>query len=196
MKRFTRALLSTAALALAAAQPVQAMDVSGTKIEDTATVAGKNLVLNGAGIRYKVVKVYVVGLYLTEKKGDTASVLAAPGPKRFKIVALRELSSDEFGQALLTGINKNLDKDEKTKFVNQFVKLGELFTEIDAVRKGDIITGDFNPATGTTFAINGKQVGSVLPDPAFYSAILRIWLGSSPADPTLKPLLLGEKPDA
>lgn len=196
MKRFTRALLSTAALTLAAAMPAQAVDINGTKIEDTATVAGKNLVLNGAGIRYKVVKVYVVGLYLTEKKGDTAGVLAVPGPKRFKIVALREMSSDEFGQALLTGINKNLDKDEKTKFVNQFVKLGDLFTEIDAVRKGDIITGDFNPATGTTFAINGKQVGSVLPDPAFYSAILRIWLGSNPADPTLKPLLLGEKPDA
>ena len=114
MKRFTRALLSTAALALAAALPVQAMDVSGTKIEDIATVAGKNLVLNGAGIRYKVVKVYVVGLYLTEKKGDTAGVLATPGPKRFKIVALREISSDEFGQALLTGIKRLLHEEGMT----------------------------------------------------------------------------------
>ena len=140
-------------------------------------MAGKTLVLNGAGARIKAVfKVYVLGLYLPEKKTTTADVLALSGPKKFKIVLLRDLSSEEFGQAFLTGINKNLDKDEKAKFVNQLVKLGDLFNDIEAgVKKGDVIWGEWNPAVGTTFTLNGKQVGSVLPDGNFYNAILRIW---------------------
>ena len=56
---------------------------------------------------------------------------ALPGD-RVDVVLLRDLSSEEFGQAFLTGINKNLDKDEKAKFVNQLVKLGDLFNDIEA----------------------------------------------------------------
>jgi hypothetical protein len=191
MKQLTASLLTAAALMVGALPTAQAVEVSGIKLEDTMTVAGKSLVLNGAGIRYKLVKVYAVGLYLTEKENAGADILALGGPKRFKIVLMRDLSSDEFGQAFLTGINKNLDKDEKAKFVNQLVKLGEVFNEVDGIKKGDTVIGDFVPGSGTTFTINGKSVGAPLPDPAFYSAILRIWIGNSPADPSLKPLLLG-----
>jgi carbonic anhydrase/acetyltransferase-like protein (isoleucine patch superfamily) len=97
MKRLAASLLTTAALALGTLSPAHAVDVSGIKIEDTATVAGKSLVLNGAGIRYKLVKVYALGLYLTEKKNNVADILALGGPKRFKIVPMRELSSDPHG---------------------------------------------------------------------------------------------------
>ena len=115
MKARLSALMTAAALTLGALSTAHAVDVQGVKIEDTATVAGKNLVLNGAGARIKAVfKVYAIGLYLTEKKTTTADVLALGGPKRFKIVFLRELTSDEFGQAFLTGINKMADKDGGT----------------------------------------------------------------------------------
>ena len=107
---------------------------------------------------------------------------------------MRDLTSEEFGSAFLAGINKNLEKDEKTKLVNQITKFGDLFTEFEGVKKGEVIIGDYNPATGTTITLNGKQLGSPLPDVAFYNAILRIWIGANPADNMLKPLLLGEKP--
>jgi hypothetical protein len=195
MKRFTLSLITAAALTVGAALPSLAAEVGGVKLEDSMQVAGKNLVLNGAGLRVKAVfKVYAIGLYLPEKKSTPADVQAVAGPKRFKIVMLRDLSGEEFGQAFLTGINKNSDKDEKAKFVNQLVKLGELFEEVGGLKKGDIILGDWN-GSNTTFQVNGKTVGSALPDPAFYNAILRIWLGDSPADSSLKPLLLGEKKD-
>jgi hypothetical protein len=193
MKARLSALMTSAALTLGTLSTAHAVDVQGAKIEDTATVAGKTLVLNGAGARIKAVfKVYAIGLYLTEKKSTPADVLALSGPKRFKIVFLRELTSDEFGQAFLTGINKNLEKDEKTKFVNQITKFGDLFTEFEGVKKGDVIIGDYNPANGTTISLNGKQLGSTLPDVGFYNAILRIWIGANPADNLLKPALLGE----
>lgn len=195
MKRFTLSLITATVLTLGAALPSYAVEVGGVKLEDSTQVAGKNLVLNGAGLRVKAIfKVYAIGLYLPEKKTSAADVQAVAGPKRFKIVMLRDLSGEEFGQAFLTGINKNSDKDEKAKFVNQLVKLGELFEEVGGLKKGDVILGDWN-GSNTTFQVNGKPVGSALPDPAFYNAILRIWVGDNPADTSLKPLLLGEKKD-
>lgn len=173
-----------------------AAETNGIKFDDNMTVGGKPLVLNGLGVRHKVVKVYAVGLYLTEKKGDTAGVLALTGPKRFRIVSMREMTSEELGQAFLTGINKNLDKEEKSKYVSQLVKFGELFNEVEGGKKGDVILGDYIPGTGTVITFNGKQLGQPLPDIGFFNAILRIWIGNNPADPTLKPLLLGDKPDA
>lgn len=193
MKAHLTALMTAAALTLGSLSTAQAVEVQGVKIEDTATVAGKTLVLNGAGARIKAVfKIYAIGLYLTEKKNTTAEVLALSGPKRFKIVFLRDLTSEEFGSAFLAGINKNLEKDEKTKYVNQITKFGDLFTEFEGVKKGEVIIGDYNPAVGTTITLNGKQLGSALPDVGFYNAILRIWLGANPADNLLKPALLGE----
>lgn len=194
MKQLTRTLLAAASLSLSMLA-AQAAEVSGIKFDESATVAGKSLVLNGLGVRYKVVKVYALGIYLSEKKNHTADVLALTTPKRFRIVTLRDITSDELGQAFLTGINKNLSKDEKAKFVNQLVKFGELFNEIEGGKKGDTIIGDFVPGTGTVITMNGKQLGQAIHDPAFFNAILRIWIGDNPADPTLKPLLLGEKPE-
>jgi Chalcone isomerase-like len=192
-------LLPSIAVSLALALPcvgLSAAEVNGIKFDESMTVGGKNLVLNGLGVRHKLVKVYAVGLYLTEKKGSTDDILALTGPKRFRLVTMRDITSEELAQAVLTGINKNLAKEEKTKFVSQLTKFGELFNEVEGGKKGDVIIGDYIPGTGTVILFNGKPLGQPLPEPGFYNAILRIWIGNSPADPTLKPLLLGEKPDA
>ena len=138
MKPFSRTLFVASTLVWSMLS-AHAAEVSGVKFDETATVAGKPLVLNGLGVRYKVVKVYALGLYLSDKKSSTADVLALTTPKRFRIVTLREITSEELGQAFLTGINKNLSKDEKGKFVNQLVKFGELFNEIEGGKKGDVI---------------------------------------------------------
>jgi hypothetical protein len=193
MKSNLTALMTAAAVTLGSLTTAHAMQVEGFNIEDSATVGGKSLVLNGAGARIKAVfKVYAVGLYLTEKKRTPADVLALTGPKRFKIVLLRELSSEEFGQAFLAGINKNLEKDEKSKYVNQITQMGGMFAALDGAKKGDVIIGDYVPGVGITITFNGKQLGSTMPDGNFYNAILRIWIGANPADNLLKPALLGE----
>jgi Chalcone isomerase-like len=193
MKNLTRPILVATALTMSMLA-AQAAEVSGIKFDETATVGGKPLVLNGIGVRYKLVKVYALGLYLSEKKNQSADVLALTTPKRFRLVLLREITSDELGQAFLTGVNKNLNKDEKGKFVNQLVKFGELFNDVEGGKKGDTLVGDYIPGTGTVVTMNGKQLGAAIPDLAFFNAILRVWIGDSPADPTLKPLLLGEEP--
>ena len=59
-----------------------AADVGGVNVADKASVGGKELVLNGAGIRTRMVcKDYVGSLYLPQKAADLVAVLAA-SPRR------------------------------------------------------------------------------------------------------------------
>jgi len=181
----------TLALGLAGLAP--AAEVAGVKLEDSVKVAGKELKLNGAGVRVRiVVKVYVLGLYLTEKKDTTAGVLDAPGPRRFTLTMMREVTGDELGQAFMAGITANTDKAERSKFVNQLAQFGDAFVNIPQAKKGDTVTVDWVPDTGTVMFFNGKQQGEPMKDIAFYNAILKIWLGEKAVDSSLKPALLGK----
>lgn len=187
-------LLAAGTLVLAHALPSHGAEVSGVKVPDSITLAGKELKLNGAGMRVKfIVDVYVMGLYLPKKESTPADIQALDGPKRVSLTMMREVDSDEFGQLFITAMNANSDKAEKAKYFNQTVKFGEMFASLGKVKKGDVVTLDWIPGTGTVSAVNGKQQGEALPDVGFYNAVLRIWLGDKPADSALKPLLLGAK---
>lgn len=187
-------LLSLGALTMALAMPTHAMDVGGVKIDDTASVAGKTLALNGAAMRQiLVIKVYAIGLYVEKKTASASEILAATGPKRVVLHIQREVNSDEFGQLFITSMNKNSSKEEKAKVVGQTSKFGETFADMGNVKKGDIITLDWLPGKGTVTSVNGKQIGETLPDIAFYNSVLRIWLGEYPPQANIKPALLGEK---
>lgn len=184
--------LILAALMFGLGQAAQAAEVAGVKLDDTVKVANKELKLNGAGIRTRLMfKVYVAGLYLPEKKTTAADVLATQGPRRLKLVLLREVNSEDFGQAFMDGLNANSDKAEKAKFVNQTVKMGEIFAGIPSLNKGDSITADWIPGTGLNILVNDKKVGDTLQGIEFANAFLRIWLGDKPADAALKQNLLG-----
>jgi ribosomal protein L9 len=187
-------IIAGALLAVAASLPAQAsVDVSGYKFEDTAKVAGKDLKLNGAGMRTKlIIKVYAAGLYLPEKKTAVADVLKQEGPRRVTLQMARDISSDDFGKAFMDGINENIDKAEKQRIVAQIGKMGELFASVDGLKKGDVLHLDWIPGTGTQAELNGKKLGEPIPDLNFYNAILRIWIGDKPVDRSLKPALLGE----
>ena len=139
IRKTLHSLVAGAALMALMATSAHALEVAGVKLEDTAKVGGKELVLSGAGLRTKVVKLYALGVYLPKKESTAAGVLAATGPRRFELVMLREISSEDFGNAFLMGINKNLDKDEKAKLFTPLANLGEMFERIGGLKKGDVM---------------------------------------------------------
>lgn len=186
-----KGLLATALLAGAFAQGAVAAEVAGVTLKETTKVAGKELVLNGYGTRNKFfVKVYVTALYLQGKKATAEEVFKADGPRRMQLTMLRDVSADDFGSSFMTGINNNLDKNDKTKIVGQISKFGEMFALLPGIKKGDVLDLDWVPGTGTVCLYNGKPIGEVTQDILFYNAILKIWLGEKPADSSLKPRLL------
>ena len=181
-------------LALGLVGAAQAVEVAGLKFDDTVKVAGKELKVNGAGVRVRiVVKVYAMVLYLADKKDTAAGVLESTGPRRFSLGLLREVTGEDLGQAFMTGITANTDKAERSKFVNQLTQFGEAFVNIPQGKKGDVINVDWIPDTGTVMTLNGKPIGEPMKDINFYNAILKIWLGDKPVDSSLKPQLLGAK---
>lgn len=193
---FSLRALAGMAAAFAIAASAGAAEVGGVKLDDVIRLANQDLKLNGAGIRYKAIfKVYVAGLYLPEKKSTVADVLASPGARRVTIVMLRDISNEELGRGFMSGIQQNSDRNEKAKLIMQLQKFGEIFASIPELKKGDVLTTDWIPGSGTVIHVNGKKVSDVLPDIGFYNAILRIWLGDKPVDTRLKPAMLGEKPE-
>ena len=176
------------------ANGAMAAELAGVKVEEQVTVANQKLVLNGIGLRTRVVfKVYVAALYLTQKKDNTKDVLALPGAKRVGVTMLREVSSDELGDALTAGIRKNSTPEETRRFGLQLLAMGDIFGRIPRLKKGESFSVDWIPNSGTVVVVDGKPVADPIPDEAFYGAILKIWLGDEPAEATLKAGLLGGK---
>lgn len=192
MKNFGfKALLAGVSMVLALGQAMAA-EVAGIKYDDSAKVAGKDLKLNGAGVRTKViVKVYTAGLYTPEKSADAAAVQKMDGPRRVRLVMMRDVSSEDFGEAFMTGLRNNSTKEEQTKILNQINQFGQMFALLPGLKKGDVLHLDWVPGTGTVCELNGKKIGDTMADLAFYNAVLRIWLGEKPVDSSLKKAMLG-----
>lgn len=169
-----------------------AVEVGGVTLDEQVKVGNSELKLNGAGIRTKAFfKVYVAALYLSDKKGSTAEVLSATGPKRVTLTMLREVSSDQLSQALLDGINNNSSSEEKLQLFNQMLAIGQIFGAYRSIKPKDVVTLDWVPGSGTQIFMNGKKLGDTLPEASFYNALLKIWLGDKPADKSLKRQILG-----
>jgi hypothetical protein len=189
-----RCALQLLIVAVAATAAPAVLAATTVHFDDTANVGGENLVLNGAGVRTKVFfKIYAMGLYLADKKTVTADVLAATGARRATIIMLRDVSTEDFGKAFTDGLNANTGKDERIRFLAQTMQFGSVFGQIERLKKGDQLQFDWLPGEGTQCYLNGKKIGAVIPELAFYNAVLRIWLGDKPADYALKAALLGAK---
>lgn len=168
------------------------IDLAGVKLEDKVTVAGKPLVLNGAGIRYKAVfKVYTAGLYL-EKRTDTPDgVYDMAGPKRMTITMLRDIDSAELGKLFTRGMEDNMEKGSFTRLVPGVMRMSQVFTNHKTLKAGENFVLDWIPGTGTVLTVKGVQEGEPFKEPEFFEALMRIWLGPKPADWALKDALLG-----
>ncbi|MDP1978810.1 chalcone isomerase family protein [Undibacterium sp.] len=180
-------------LALPAAM---ASELAGITLEDKIRLDNQDLYLNGAGVRSKAIfQVFVAALYLSEKKTQAAEVLALSTAKRMQIIMLRDISAERFGQNFMEGLKHNVSKEQKSKIIDQMIRLGEMFSKVPEFRKGDKLTVDWLPDTGTVIMINGKKTMDSLPDPLFYNALLKLWLGENTAQDSLKRQLLGEQAD-
>jgi len=183
------------ALAALAAAPIAWADVTvaGVKYEDATELAGTRLALNGAGLRTKVIfKVYAAGLYLPKKAASADEVLAQPGAKRIALSMLREVDADEFAAAFAKGIEDNNDAATLARIAPAIQRMNRIFAEHKKLAAGDQIAIDWVPGAGTQIRVKGAQQGEPIREPEFYPALLRIWLGSAPADRSLKEALLGK----
>jgi hypothetical protein len=190
------ALLASLAAAVGGASNTSAaqVDVAGVKLEDRMDLRGTALQLNGAGVRYKAIfKVYTAGLYVGQKVGTPEEALAAPGPKRVAITMLRDIDANELGKLFTKGVEDNSPKSEMLNLIPGLLRMGQMFADQKQLKTGDTFTIDWLPGTGTLITVRGVPQPDPVKEPAFFNALLRIWLGPSPADWKLKDAMLGRQ---
>jgi hypothetical protein len=190
------ALLASLAAAVGGSSSAWAaqVDVAGVKLEDRMDLRGTALQLNGAGVRYKAIfKVYTAGLYVGQKVGTPEEALAAPGPKRVAITMLRDIDANELGKLFTKGVEDNSPKSEMLNLIPGLLRMGQMFADQKQLKTGDTFTIDWLPGTGTLITVRGVPQPDPVKEPAFFNALLRIWLGPSPADWKLKDAMLGRQ---
>ena len=185
--RFAVLLVSMSVFASAA-------EIAGITLHERTKLGASELVLNGAGLRKKLFfKVYVAGLYLTEKRKSQTEVVALVGPKRASITLLRNVPAKELVDALVDGIRHNSSPDQQRALKGRVDQLAANLLSLRQGKKGDVITVDWLPAQGTVVTLNGEVKGKSIPGYDVYVALLRVWLGDHPTSTGLKKALLGQK---
>ncbi len=193
MKHLVKCIFATILFSLTLSAPFSALalEVKGVKVDETAQVGGNALVLNGAGVRTKMVfKVYVAALYLTQRQTDANTVISDTGNKRVSMHFLRELSSEKLLHGMNEGFEDNNSAAEIAAIDAQMKAFRQMMTSAKAVKEGDVIVLDLS-STGTQVNLNGKLLG-VIEGAAFNQALLRVWLGAKPVDASLKKAMLGQ----
>lgn len=185
-------IVALALFCLCGALPLQARELAGlTVTEQISDGAGRQLVLNGAGIRSKFIfKIYVGALYLEEKANSTEAVLSLQGPKQMVMTFLYdEVGRDKLVDGWLDGFQKNLSEEQLARLQPRITTFNTLFS---TVKEGDVITLAYQPGQGTRVLYNGVEKG-VVPGKDFNDALLKIWLGPEPVTSDLRDELLGKE---
>ncbi len=181
-----------AGLALAGcAMGSSAAQIAGQTFDDAATVAGTELALNGVGLRTLfIIKAYVAGLYVPRRSTDAAELLAQKGPRRLSLKMLTDMTAERMIRAFREGIERNVGEPGLSGMRPQLEQLAGTMKAVGTARRGDTV--DIDLVDGATrITLNGKPRGEPIEGEDFYAAILRVFLGSRPADPDLKKGLLG-----
>ncbi len=151
--------------------------LAGVTLPDRAQAGSDSLVLNGMALRKKFfVKVYVAGLYLQQKEGDAAKILAADAPRRMEMDFLYGVSPSQMCDAWKEGLAANTP-DASAAVKKSFETLCSWMEDIP---KGQRLVLTYLPGTGTAVEIKGKTKGT-LPGKPTADAILATWIGKEPA---------------
>ncbi len=184
------------ALAFAAATTAASgAEVAGVKLDERIRIAANApaLVLNGGGVHTRIiVRVYVAGLYLTQKRSVAEDVLALPGAKRMSLVMLRDLTAAQIADGLSDGFKANNTTADQERYAAELDELTAGIGSLGVAKKGAVIALDYLPDAGMRVMLNGEPQGRPIGDEGFYRAVLRVWLGVHPVNAGLKRALLGQ----
>jgi hypothetical protein len=191
-KRLAAAIVAVVALGSTEPASAQAVVVEGARYESTVLLGGERLVLNGVGVRRRFVfDIYAGGLYVPQRASRTEELVTQPGPKRVALRFLRDVDGELFVTSLHNGLKANHSESELARWKPQVDALTRTIQTIALARRGDSVNFEYTPEDGTRVTVNGVTRGPLIPGADFYAAVLRVWLGETPADAGLKKGMLG-----
>lgn len=163
-----------------------ARDPAGETMPEILRDNGRVLALNGTGVGTKIlVHVYAIGLYLERKTTDARTAIASDEAKRIALVMLRNVSRQQFVQAVERGMVGN----SGVPIATLRSRLDVLERALPALAKGDMIDFTYLPGVGTVVRGQGRELK--IPGKDFAEALFSVWLGPHADSTSLRDKLLG-----
>lgn len=163
--------------------------VSGVKVDDKLSLEGKDLTLNGAGLREKMwIDLYVGSLYVTKKSTNAQDIIDSKDAAAIKLnIVSGMITSDKMISAVNEGFENSTNKNT-APLKAKIDKFKGFFKE--KINKGDSFIIMFDGKETIVYK-NGSKKGSI-EGHDFKKALFGIWLGKKPADDDLKDGMLGK----
>lgn len=163
-------------------------ELSGVSMPDSVTVDGKELGLNGMGLREKMwIDVYVAGFYLEDKSGDAQKILDS---EQAKLIRMHFLYKKVAAKKLVGAWNDGIKNNVGSQMSELKSGLDQLNSWMVDLVKGDEMVLTSIPGKGLSVEVKGDQKG-VIEDEAFSKAFWAIFIGENPPTDKLKQGLLG-----
>ncbi|MCL1139675.1 chalcone isomerase family protein [Shewanella pneumatophori] len=168
---------------------LQAKEVSGIQLDDSITVEGQTLVLNGAGVRSKFfIDLYVGSLYVPANLNTAQAALESPSVAVRLNITSGMITADKMKDAINEGFDDATDGNT-TQIAAKIEQFMGLFSA--EIVEGDQFTLLADKTTGVTAYKNGQAQATIAGED-FRQAVLKIWLGNEPAQDSLKEAMLGQ----
>jgi len=154
-----RRLVSALVLGGAVSGAWASIDVSGVPLEDTVTVGGQQLHLNGAGYRKRgYFKIDVTALYLQQKATTLEAVENAPGAKRVELVIQQDITGSQASRYFLIDFEASATPAEFAKLITEVSQVGDIYSALPKIKKGDVVNLDWIPGKGLLATLNGTNL--------------------------------------
>ena len=174
------------------AQAQAVVKVDGVEVPTTATVRGKKLVLNGAGVRRRgYYKSNIVALYLPERLTTLEAIMKLDGPRRIQMLLLRDFSQSTVSRIFLSDFKQAATAVEFKTLINEVAEIGAIYNNVKRVEQGDKVNIDWQPGAGIIASLNDRQLNDKpINNELAYQIYLRMFMGPNvPED--LRNRLLG-----
>jgi len=184
-------LASVLALAtVGAAPPAAAIEVGGFRFDDTVSLGGADLRLNGVGLRSVfILKAFLAALYVPHRTADPAELIRQTGPRRLQLRMLVDMSPDRLLKTFTAGLHDSSAEPQNAALKARIEQLETALKAVGTVRKGETL--DLDVIDGQMRLLVNGQMRAAVPGEDAFAAILRGWVGERPLEKDLKKGLLG-----
>jgi hypothetical protein len=154
-----RRIVSALVLGCAVSGAWANVDVSGVSLDDNITVGGVPLHLNGAGFRKRgYFKIDVTAVYLQQKQTSLEAIENTPGVKRVQLVIQQDVTGSQASRYFLIDFEASATPAEFAKLITEVSQVGDIYSSLPKIKKGDIVTMDWIPGKGLIATLNGNQL--------------------------------------
>lgn len=166
----------------------QKRTVAGVTFPAKTTVNSKTLLYNGGGLREKyTLDLYVAALYLKRPSMDANKIINGDEEMAIHIeLVSNAVTRDKFVETVKEGFEKSSHGSASESEIKEFMAFFK-----DEFKKGDQIDLEYISGKGVVVKKNGTKLGTAS-GLEFKKALFSIWLGTKPADSSLKKGMLGK----